>query len=151
MRMEQPWSLAACTTSRTRAAEPMLPGLIRRHAAPAVAASMARFVGKWMSATIGILAALTMAGMAAVDSSSGQDTRTMSQPASSIPRIWSIVAPASAVSVLVMVWTVIGASPPTSTEPTRILRDGRRWIIRQGGTWSRPALGADMAVMGSGK
>ncbi len=37
-----------------------------------------------------------------------------------------MVAPASAVSVLVMVCTVIGASPPTSTEPTRILRDTRR-------------------------
>jgi hypothetical protein len=42
MRMEQPWSLAARTTSRTRSAEPMLPGLMRRQAAPASAASMAR-------------------------------------------------------------------------------------------------------------
>ena len=43
-----------------------------------------------------------------------------------------MVAPASAVSVLVIDCTVMGASPPTSTEPTRILRQGRRWIIRQG-------------------
>ena len=42
MRMEQPWSRAALMTSRTRSAEPMLPGLMRRHAAPASAASMAR-------------------------------------------------------------------------------------------------------------
>ena len=35
MRMAHPWSLAACTTSRTRSALPMLPGLIRRQAAPA--------------------------------------------------------------------------------------------------------------------
>ncbi len=69
-----------------------------------------------MSATIGIFAALTMAGRAAVDSSSGQDTRTRSAPASSTRRICSMVAAASAVSVLVMVWTVIGASPPTSTD-----------------------------------
>jgi hypothetical protein len=30
--------------------------------------------------------------------------------------------------VLVMVWTEIGASPPTSTLPTRIWRDVRRRI-----------------------
>src|SRR6185312_10953672 len=85
-----------------------------------------------MSATIGTLAALVMAGMAAVDSTSGQDTRTMSAPASSSWRIWSMVAAASAVSVLVIDCTEIGASPPTSTDPTRILREGRRWIMRQG-------------------
>ena len=42
MRMEQPWSRAALTTSPTRSREPMLPGLIRRQAAPDWAASMAR-------------------------------------------------------------------------------------------------------------
>ena len=42
IRIEQPWSRAALITSRTRSAEPMLPGLIRRHAAPASAASIAR-------------------------------------------------------------------------------------------------------------
>ena len=35
-------SRAAFTTSRTRSAEPILPGLIRRQAAPALAASIAR-------------------------------------------------------------------------------------------------------------
>ena len=45
---------------------------------------------------------------------SGQDTRMMSTPASSQRRIWSIVALASAVGVLVIVWTVTGASPPTA-------------------------------------
>src|SRR3954464_9185208 len=88
-----------------------------------------------MSATSGTLAALAMVLNALVESSSGQDTRTMSAPASSSWRIWSMVAPASAVSVLVIDWTVIGASPPTSTEPTRILRDARRWMARQGRTW----------------
>ena len=67
-----------------------------------------------MSATIGTFDALTMAGNAAVESSSGQETRTMSAPASSSWRIWSMVASASAVRVLVIDWTVIGASPPTS-------------------------------------
>src|SRR6185312_14358760 len=102
-----------------------------------------------MSATIGTLAALVMAGMAAVDSTSGQETRTMSAPASSSWRTWSMVAAASAVSVLVIDCTLIGASPPTSTEPTRILRDGRRRIARHGRTavwswtWSLALIGAE--------
>ena len=40
--------------------------------------------------------------------------------------------PASEVGVLVIVWTVIGASPPTGTLPTMIWRDLRRSISRQG-------------------
>jgi hypothetical protein len=71
-----------------------------------------------MSATIGTRDSRTMVGRAAVDSTSGQETRTMSAPASSSWRIWSMVAAASAVSVLVIDWTVIGASPPTGTFPT---------------------------------
>jgi len=43
-----------------------------------------------------------------------------------------MVAAASAVRVLVIDWTLIGASPPTSTRPTRIFRLLRRWIARQG-------------------
>ena len=42
MRIEQLWSRAAWITSRTRSALPMLPGLMRRHAAPLSAASIAR-------------------------------------------------------------------------------------------------------------
>src|SRR5947208_923447 len=79
-----------------------------------------------MSATIGTFAARTISFSAAVASAVGQDTRTMSAPASSQRRIWSIVAFASSVGVLVMVWTLIGASPPTGTEPTMICRDVRR-------------------------
>ena len=56
----------------------------------------------------------------------------MSAPASSQRRIWSIVALASDVGVLVIVWTVTGASPPTATLPTMIWRDLRRTISRQG-------------------
>ena len=41
-----------------------------------------------------------------------------------------IVAWASEVGVLVMVWTLIGASPPTGTEPTMIWRHLRRIICR---------------------
>ena len=43
-----------------------------------------------------------------------------------------MVAFASEVGVLVIDWTEIGASPPTSTLPTRIWRDLRRVIVRQG-------------------
>jgi len=70
--------------------------------------------------------------MAAVLASSGQETRMMSAPASSQRRIWSIVALASLVRVLVMVCTVIGAPPPTGTLPTMICREVRRAISRQG-------------------
>src|SRR5688572_3402309 len=85
-----------------------------------------------MSATIGTLAARTISLSAAVDSTSGQDTRMMSAPASSQRRIWSIVAFASEVGVLVIVCTVTGASPPTATLPTMIWRDWRRRIVRHG-------------------
>ena len=42
MRMDTLWSRAAWITSRTRSGLPMLPGLMRRQAAPLWAASMAR-------------------------------------------------------------------------------------------------------------
>jgi hypothetical protein len=41
-----------------------------------------------------------------------------------------------------MVWTVIGASPPTGTEPTMICRDLRRSISRQGRMDMRRHIGA---------
>ena len=63
-----------------------------------------------MSATIGTFAARTISLSAAVLSLSGQETRMMSAPASSQRRIWSIVALASDVGVLVIVCTLIGAS-----------------------------------------
>jgi len=89
------------------------------------------------------VAARAISRKAAVESSSGQDTRTMSAPASASWRTCSMVAFASAVGVLVIDCTLIGASPPTSTDPTRILREGRRWIARQGRTWSRSLMGAE--------
>ena len=94
-----------------------------------------------MSATIGTLAARTISFNAAVASAVGQETRMISAPASSQRRIWSIVALASSVGVLVMVWTVIGASPPTGTEPTMICRDLRRSISRQGRMDMQPHIG----------
>jgi hypothetical protein len=53
-------------------------------------------------------------GSAAVLSDVGHETRMMSAPASSQRRIWSIVAAGVSVGVLVIVCTVIGASPPTA-------------------------------------
>jgi hypothetical protein len=88
-----------------------------------------------MSATSGTRLSRAMVLKAAVESVSGHETRTMSAPASSSWRICSSVAAASLVRVLVIDWTVIGASPPTSTLPTRILRDWRRSIWRQGRRW----------------
>src|SRR5438270_8250081 len=98
-----------------------------------------------MSATIGTLAARTISFSAAVASAVGHDTRTISAPASSQRRIWSIVALASSVGVLVIVWTLIGASPPTGTEPTMICRDLRRSISRQGRMDMRSHIGARAA------
>ena len=83
MRIEQPWSLAAWTTSRTRSAEPMLPGLMRRQAAPASAASIAALVVEMDVGDDRHLALRARSAFSAsADSSSGQETRTMSAPAS---------------------------------------------------------------------
>src|SRR3954447_10873110 len=95
-----------------------------------------------MSGTIGTRAARTMSFSAAVLAASGQERRPVSAPGFSQPRIWSIVARASAVSVLVMVWTVTGAPPPTGTLPTMIWREGRRAISRQGRTDMRAHIEA---------
>ena len=73
-----------------------------------------------MSATIGILVSLTIFFKAFVESSSGQDTLTMSAPASCNLPICFIVALVSVVSVLVMDCTEIGESPPTLMFPTFI-------------------------------
>ena len=79
-----------------------------------------------MSATIGAWAPRTISFSAAVESLSGQETRTISAPASSSPRICASVPCTSVVGVLVIDWTAIGASPPTGTPPTWIRRLVRR-------------------------
>ena len=85
-----------------------------------------------MSATIGTGLSRQISRSAAVDSTSGVDTRTISAPAIAARWICSNVAFTSWVSVLVMVCTAIGASPPTGTLPTWICRDTRRSMLRQG-------------------
>ena len=47
-----------------------------------------------------------------------------------------MVATASSVGVLVIVCTVIGASPPTGVVPSMIWRERRRSMERQGRIWS---------------
>ncbi len=56
-------------------------------------------------------------------------TRTISQPAFSSRRICWTVYRASLVSVFVIDWMEIGASPPILTEPTEIWRVLLRGII----------------------
>ena len=85
-----------------------------------------------LSATIGTGLARQISGIAAVASSVGQDTRTISAPASAAARICASVASASSVGVFVMVCTAMGASPPTGTLPTKIWREVRRSICRHG-------------------
>ena len=58
----------------------------------------------------------------------------MSAPASAQACTWAMVAATSVVSVLVIVWTLIGASPPTATWPTRMRRERRRSMLRHGRT-----------------
>src|SRR5476651_1422899 len=81
-----------------------------------------------MSATSGTLTSCLMRPKASAASMSGTEIRTMSTPAASRRLIWATVAATSLVSLLVMLCTAMGASPPTGTEPTQILRDTRRLI-----------------------
>src|SRR5262249_56574813 len=59
-----------------------------------------------------------MCGTAAAASSRSTVMRTISEPARASAATWAAVAAASAVSVLVIDWTTIGAPPPTATWPT---------------------------------
>jgi hypothetical protein len=84
---------------------------------------------------------------ALVEASSGHDTRTISAPAIAKALICAAVAATSLVGVLVIDCTVIGASPPTSTPPTLILRLRRRtglsgccFCMITASRWSEAAL-----------
>ena len=77
---------------------------------------------KWMSAMTGIWLFRAISGSASASSWLGHATRTMSQPAAVSSAICWRVALMSVVGVVHIDWTEIGASPPTSTLPTRILR-----------------------------
>jgi hypothetical protein len=141
MRSETPASCAARAISRTWSSNlRMLPGLTRTAAQPASIAANTYRGWKWMSATTGICDLRAMAGSASASSWLGTATRTMSQPAAVSSAICCRVALTSAVSVVVMDWTLIGASPPTSTFPTRIFRVGRRGASTGAGATGMPRL-----------
>src|SRR4051794_1284003 len=116
----------------------MLPGFTRTAAHPASIAANTYLGWKWMSAITGICDLRAMAGSASASSGLGQATRTMSQPAAVSSAICCSVALTSDVRVVVMDCTLIGASPPTSTVPTLILRDGRRGASTGGGAAGMP-------------
>ena len=79
-----------------------------------------------------------MAGSASASSWLGTATRTMSQPVAVSSAICCSVALMSEVSVVVIDWTLTGASPPTSTLPTLIFRVLRRGASTGGGRAGRP-------------
>ena len=67
-----------------------------------------------------------ISGTAAAASALFTVTRTISEPARASSATCRTVAATSAVSVLVMDWTTIGAPPPIATCPTRTWRLARR-------------------------
>src|SRR4051794_20433758 len=139
IRNETPASVAAWAISLTWSSKAlMLPGFTRTAAQPASIAANTYLGWKWMSAMTGIWLLRAMAGSAAASSALGTATRTMSQPAAVNSAICCRVELMSAVSVVVIDWTLIGASPPTSTLPTLILRDLRRGASVSGGIAGSP-------------
>src|SRR5690606_38380533 len=102
-----------------------------------------------MSAITGIWDLRAMAGSASASSWLGQATRTMSQPVAVSSAICCRVALMSVVGVVVMDCTEMGASPPTSTLPTLIVRVLRRGARTGGGAAGMPRAMGVPAVMGS--
>jgi hypothetical protein len=124
--MGMPRAAASVAISLTLSCFLMLPGLMRTPAQPASMAAMAYFHWKWMSATTGMVDLAAIAGRAAASSVSGTATRTMSQPVAASSAICCRVAFTSAVLVIVMDCTLIGAPSPTGTLPTLMRRERRR-------------------------
>jgi len=69
-----------------------------------------------------------MRGTAAAASGELTVMRTSSEPARESSATWSTVERTSAVSVLVIDCTTIGAPPPMTTPPTRTSRDKRLFM-----------------------
>src|ERR1700681_3821742 len=82
-----------------------------------------------MSAITGSGDPLTISLSASAASWSGTAGRTISHPTSLSSWICRRVAFTSRVSVLVIVWTAIGAAPPMTTPPTLTGMDFRRVTI----------------------
>ena len=101
----------------------------RTAAHPASIAAKTYLGWKWMSAMTGIWDFFAITERASASSWLGTATRTMSQPVAVSSAICWRVALMSAVSVVVIDCTLIGASPPTAILPTwiwRLLRRGAR-------------------------
>ena len=93
-----------------------------------------------MSAITGICECRAIFSNASASSCEGQAIRTMSHPAAVSSAIcWSVLL-TSEVRVVVIDCTEIGASPPTSTLPTLILRVLRRGESTGGGASGMPKL-----------
>ena len=100
-----------------------------------------------MSAITGICDLCAMAGSASASSWLGHATRTMSQPVAVSSAICCRVASMSVVGVVVIDCTDTGASPPTSTLPTLIWREGRRSASTGGGGAGMPRSIAVIVVV----
>ncbi len=93
-----------------------------------------------MSAITGICDLRAMVGSASASSCVGTATRTMSQPDAVSSAICCSVALMSVVCVVHIDCTLTGASPPTATLPTLILRVGRRGARTGAGASGMPRL-----------
>src|SRR5947209_19565207 len=103
-----------------------------------------------MSAMTGICECRAISGSASASSVSGTATRTMWQPAAVSSAICWSVALTSAVSVVVIDWTLTGAPPPTGTGPTMICRDCRRGASAGAGAAGMPRFTAVTGVASLG-
>src|SRR5438034_3049609 len=126
IRIGTPRALASRAINRTLSWYLMFPGLMRRPWTPASSAAIAYFHWKWMSAMTGIVACSAIVLRASASSQWGTATRTISHPAATSAAICCSVALTSAVFVVHIDWTRMGASPPTSTHPTRTFLETRR-------------------------
>src|SRR5687768_7423613 len=94
---------------------------------------------KWMSAITGICDLRTISGSAAASTGSGTATRTIWQPVAVSAAICCSVALTSAVTVVVIDCTLMGAPPPTRTPPTSSCRVFLRSASRAGGSSGMPS------------
>ena len=104
----------------------MFPGLSLSPCTPASRAARASRYWKWMSAMIGTGDRGTISARPPAASASLQVMRTMSAPAPRSAYTWDRVASTSAVFVVVIDCTLIGAPPPIATAPTLRALVGRR-------------------------
>src|SRR3954469_3299062 len=117
----------------------MLPGLTRTPAQPASIAAKTYLGWKWMSAITGICECLAISGSASASSWLGQATRTIWHPdAVSSAICWSVEL-TSALNVVVIACTEMGAPAPRCIPPTSICRVGRRGASGWTGTSGIPS------------